>query len=456
MLTKSTLANWVAFAIAVLWFVNFRLVGQVYVSELALILVFLFMFQQHGRKLLAPIPKRILLFGLLWFFSQVVTDFVRATPIESLLKGWAAILFFLVDFSALYMLLGSNERRLKVFVWGVAFGGIIQPFISPSEYFEVDPWKFGFGMPVILASILIVTWASKKRLYVPIAGEFILLLLGLVSFYLNARSLGASVILTAMLLFIGRRRLFSGILHKRLNFFSVIAISAVSLTMLLATFVTYKWVGESGFLPENAQVKFESSQSSFFGPLGTILSGRIEIFASIHAVVDSPIIGHGSWAEDPKYRYFLYDVTELPGVERSEESLKQFIESADLIPAHSHLMQAWVWSGLLGAVFWVVILSIILKSLLNSIRNPGVLSMITVFICIKMGWDLLFSPFGSWLRFTWGWELVLIIMTYTIAQSVRSDRKELDHADTELESWSPPVRRIRLRCALSFAQRPLG
>ena len=100
------------------------------------------------------------------------------------------------------------------------------------------------------------------------------------------------------------------------------------------------------------------------------------------------------------------------------------IEKSNLIPTHSHLMQAWVWAGILGALFWFVVLIIIIKSLILSIRFRHELTMLTIFISIKLIWDLLFSPFSSIMRFRWGWELVLIVVAYGVAKGVAKYRQE--------------------------------
>ena len=108
-ITKSKFLDTLAFAIAILWFVYIRVVGNLYISELLLFVVFVVMFKRHGNLLFEPLPKRVLLFGLLWLFSQIVTDLVRLTEFTSLIKGWASIVFFLVGFAALYMLLSDNS-----------------------------------------------------------------------------------------------------------------------------------------------------------------------------------------------------------------------------------------------------------------------------------------------------------------------------------------------------------
>ena len=407
-ITKSNFLDTLAFTIAILWFVYIRVVGNLYLSELLLILVFILMFKSHGRKLSEPLPKQILLFGFLWLLSQVATDLIRLTPVESLMKGWASIIFFLIAFASMYMLFSDNVRRLKIFIIGYALAGILRCYISPPSYgFDVEPWKFGFGLPVTILTIFLIIWAIQKKIIIPVMGELSLLLLGGASIYMNARSLGGVIVMTALFLFMSRTGIFQNFFRRRLSIPKLIIFSTFGVLMIL---LSYQWAGESDILPESAQFKFELNKSSSFGVFGIILAGRNELLGSIPAVIDSPIIGHGSWAEDPKYRQYLYMVVSSLGVERDEEQLRRGIESRDSIPAHSHLMQSWVWAGLLGAVFWMFILKLIAKAAIDSIKFHNPLNMLILFVCIKAVWDLLFSPFSSEMRLLWAWELVLIVM----------------------------------------------
>jgi hypothetical protein len=411
--TKLNFLDTFAIAIAILWFVNVRVVGNLYISELLLFVVFVVMFKRHGHLLFEPLPKRILIFGLLWLFSQIATDLVRLTAFTSLLKGWASIVFFLVGFSSLHMLLSDNSRRLKLFIIAFALGGLLRCLIDPGYGFEGEPWKFGFGLPVMLLAIFLVIWGIEKRILMPFFGEVILLMMGGLSIYLNGRSIGGAIILAVLLFQFSKFRLFQKLFLVRMNPVKKIGLILVAAGTVFLVLVSYQWAGESQVLPEKAQYKYELNNSSSFGAFGLILGGRKEMLASIPAVIDSPIIGHGSWAEDPKYRAYLYRINTISGFDEDEDKLKRFIESKDSIPAHSHLMQSWVWAGLLGAIFWIVVLKIIADSAMASMRFPRAWTILILFISIKAMWDLLFSPFGSEMRLLWGWELVLLVTVLT-------------------------------------------
>ncbi len=82
-----------------------------------------------------------------------------------------------------------------------------------------------------------------------------------------------------------------------------------------------------GFLGEEAQKKNET-QSQSRG--GILIGGRPEILVSSQAVLDSPILGHGSWAKDPKYTDMLYDIEAEYDL---KPNLDEMVEAGgDLIP----------------------------------------------------------------------------------------------------------------------------
>jgi hypothetical protein len=413
-ITKLNVLDTLAIAIALLWFVYVRVVGNLYISELLLFVIFMVIFKRNGHLLFEPLPKRILFFGFLWLFSQILTDLVRLTAFESMLKGWGSIVFFLVGFSALYMLISGNSRRLKLFIIAFALGGLLQCLIEPGYGFEEEPWKFGYGFSVLLLVIFVVVWGIEKRILIPWLGEVILLMMGGLSIYLNGRALGGAMILAVLLFRFSKVRLFQQMFLVRSNLIKKIGLFFAVTGAVFLVLVSYQWAGESQILPEKAQYKYEFNKSSSLGPLGLILGGRSEMIASIPAVIDSPIIGHGSWAEGPKYRAYMYEIEAIFGVDKkSEDRLKGFVESKDSIPAHSHLMQSWVWAGLLGAIFWVVVLKIIVDSAIVSMRLPRAWSILILFVSVKAVWDILFSPFSSEMRLLWDWELILLLTVLT-------------------------------------------
>jgi hypothetical protein len=82
---------------------------------------------------------------------------------------------------------------------------------------------------------------------------------------------------------------------------------------------------------------------------------------------------------------------------------------SDLIPSHSHLLGAWVESGIVGAVFWCWVLWLTGGTLVRaSGREP--LFPFFAFIALLLIWNVFFSPYGADERFTATYFIYAIIL----------------------------------------------
>ncbi len=78
----------------------------------------------------------------------------------------------------------------------------------------------------------------------------------------------------------------------------------------------YAYLASSGQLGDKAQDKYEAQTR---GKFGILAGGRPEVLVSWRAVLDSPILGHGSWAEDSKYSEMLKDLQLEAGYTEDED-----------------------------------------------------------------------------------------------------------------------------------------
>lgn len=387
--------------------------GELYISEL-LFAAYLFCSINKFRLLSEPLPHKILLLGGLWLLSQIATDLIRDTPPENYLRGWAAIIFFLVDFCAVYIMARKKPDVVRVLVLGGALGAMLALLALPTNYSEAEPWKFGYGPPVTMLALLYLSTGNRyKAKY----GLVLLAMLGVLGVYLNARSLGGMTMLTAAILYLGQKPGFINYENQRRNPLKLVGIAAGVLISIFGILFVYQWTAESGYLPENVTEKYFMGKTKNAGLLGLLVGGRPEILISSQAVIDSPIIGHGSWAEDAKYAYMRYAVADKLGLNINEAYLKYSVESSNLIPTHSVLMQAWVWAGLLGAVFWLFVLRFITRKTFASFTISHALQPLVLFSGISGIWNLLFSPFGGGERISWAIVLVLIFIGSMMLES---------------------------------------
>jgi len=110
-----------AFLVSFLSFAHVNMIGELYLSEL-LFAVYLVFSANKLVFLSEPFPKKILLLGFLWLLSQIVTDLYRDSSLENYLRGWFAIIVFLVDFCAVYIMVRQKPSLLRIIILGNALG----------------------------------------------------------------------------------------------------------------------------------------------------------------------------------------------------------------------------------------------------------------------------------------------------------------------------------------------
>ena len=195
----------------------------------------------------------------------------------------------------------------------------------------------------------------------------------------------------------------------------------------VGTTQTYSYLAKRGALGDMAQEKYREQSR---GKFGLLIGGRPETLVSGRAVLDSPLLGHGSWAEDHKYSEMLADIEEEAGYV-DEENRGAVTGDNYLIPIHSFLMQAWVWAGLLGAVFWFYILYLNGKATLQLATEHPPLSPYLAYVFVLEFWNVPFSPFGSTERMD---QAILLVIICTLIESTSPLAAKLsEHSPTP--SW---------------------
>lgn len=370
-----------------------KVVGEIPGGELLLIPFAPILFVIHPKRILGTKRHvRILIFTGLWLVGQVVTDIYRHTAIVDWARADASIIALGLDFICLAGLLTHSERRKAIFAVSLAIGSLLSTKISPSAALDSYPWKFGYAFGVILLGVFICCHFYEKRQYL-IAG-FILAALIAINLAFDYRSPVLDLMITMTLLL--------PVIPERVGNFQLLPkIGSIQRIWVLACFaliggglasylVTH--LAESGVLGYNAQMKnAEQSQNKY----GILIGGRPEVLVSSRAVLDSPILGHGSWAKDVKYVDMLLDIQDKygVGVQVDPQEKEEVLEG--LIPAHSHLMTAWVWAGILGALYWAYVLGLTLKAIVRASLRPTRLTPLYVYVLVSFIWDILFSPLGA-------------------------------------------------------------
>ncbi|MBT4770601.1 MAG: hypothetical protein HOO00_08800 [Rhodospirillaceae bacterium] len=383
--------------IPALMFIEVRVIGRLFLSEMILAGLLPFLLLYRGRALFGFLPQSFLALAFFWLVSQVATDLYIGTPFSDLARGWAKIINTMINFMAIYLLTYGSRRRIDIFAFGVTIGYFLIYLFNPGEQMEEDPWKFGLGLAVTL---LFCNIASIKQIYrtglLPILCMLVPAALSLAQ---ASRSLaGISFLATVYVFFqfyIGGRQA-----KARLTPMKTVMLVAAAIGGVLVLLEVYGFVASQGLLGREAQYKYEMQSQ---GEFGILLGGRAEIFVSIQAISDSPIVGHGSWAKDPRYAAMLLKL-ENYGYEISSLSME-----SGLIPSHSHLFGAWVEAGILGAIFWLWVIFLIMGVMVKLSIVRESLSPLVAFAGLLLLWDVLFSPFGAERRILIPFYLVILM-----------------------------------------------
>jgi len=384
-------------------FIEVQFIGRLFLSEILLLCMLPSLLLVRGRLLFAPLPKKFILLGLAWLLSQIVTDIVRNTPFEDWSRGWSKIIFLLLNFSAIYLYLNGKEKRFFFFASGIALGQALIYFFNPNGYTEDDPWKFGYGMAITLLVVLASQIkVFKGRTFPP---SPIIFGVGILNFFMGFRSLGMICLLVAVYVAVKQSNLLG---RKRMGRNTIWLLLLWGIFMVYGITALYGYSVNEGWLGDDALQKY-SVQSS--GNLGILLGGRAEILASSQAIIDSPVIGHGSWAKDRKYADLLAYALSQQGYDNASQS------KVDLIPTHSYMIGAWVEAGIVGAVFWLWALMLTARALLATYNSNTVLLPLTAFVAFNLIWDIPFSPFGALARVYAAYYLALMMFVLTLPNS---------------------------------------
>ena len=390
------------FLAGLLKFVQLPIVGTLYLTEVLLALLLVLFLPSRGRLLKARLPGTFILLLTAWLLAQIVTDVIRGTTFQDYSRGWGMIAFALINFCALYLTMAEKPKRVVLFVAGLAGGQIAGYFVAPGEYALAYPWKFGYGMGInwilVLLAVGLMTRLQARR-----TAGLVLLGIAAVNIAFDFRSAAGTAFLAACVLFAQQRHR-TGHTRKRLPRWRYLMLGMIGLLGAGAILQIYEYSVQKGWAGENARAKYERQTG---GDFGLLLSGRGEILASSIAVIDSPLVGHGSWAKDCKYTSLYTEIRERAGHNVGQE------KDISLITAHSHLVGRWVQGGPVGAIVWLWVLRIAARGLMTLDAARHRYSPLIAFFAIALIWDVLFSPFNGFTRFMTPFYIVVIMISIT-------------------------------------------
>ncbi|HXM94769.1 MAG TPA: hypothetical protein VOA64_11065 [Candidatus Dormibacteraeota bacterium] len=380
------------FVVPLLQVMEIQMAGVLLLSDLALLVAFPIALARRLERLRQrPVPT-ILTLGVFWLVSQIVTDLVRNTSPEDYLRGWTKICFVLVNFTVVWLVVCRSQRRFILYGVGLALGTMLDVSIHPSHDALNSPWKFGIGIPITMLVAMLAAHSSKHRylgILLPLTA------LAIVHAFQDFRILAVICFISAIYsLFLTSAK------REQPGRFRLAMLALMIAGGVVAFTLVYSHLADQGVFGEYAQRKLEAQS----GEGGLLLGGRGEVLASWQAILDSPLLGHGSWARDPSYSAILADRRAELGYKRFQGGKKD-----DLIPTHSYIFGSWVDAGIAGGMFWLFILAFTVHTIMNPSGTEPLLP-VFAFAGLMLTWDILFSPLGTPTRFVAPYFMVAMVV----------------------------------------------
>ena len=399
-----------AFLIPCFIFIEFKFIGRIFAPEVIVAFAFPFLLGLYGGKLRHRPQSTFFLLASLWLASLIVSDLINDSDFRDYSRGWAKTAVTVIEFTTIFILLSGGRRRLVLFLFGFAAGGFLDYWLTPSLAAAAQPWKFGLADPTMVLTFMI--FAVVPFLRRPSVTVFLALGLSVLNLSLGYRSFGGVCFLLAM--YMASMGLFGqakrtttargGI--RRLMFFLVgAAISGA------AVLYGYGFAAGNGLFGEEAQWIYELQGGD---PWNIVKYGRTEILVAFSAILDSPLIGFGSWAKNPAYADLYLEYRQFG------EGIPEWILETGTIPVHSYFFAGWLEAGILGAVFWGWVLYTVIRSLIDVWWNRDPYAVLIAFLGIELLWDIVFSPFGANARLEFAYRFaILVLFTFSAVSKPR-------------------------------------
>lgn len=375
--------------------------GKLGISEFAMLLCAPFVFVKNYTMFRRDGSLYFFILAILWLIGAIYVDVSTHNNFRFMMRGIAVPMVVFANSACIYVLLRKNFDNLKWFLLGSAISGVVSIFVFQQGMAGDLAAEYGLEAGVERMVSYKLFWVNQFTtwLVLPIAGWYLkvpkmysivaLSFLAVFDLVTGGRSAFLCTIISLMfILVIGKSQKSVRALKKHM-----VTLVVILLACAYVGKAVYKWAATSGLMGEYEERKYEG-QAAQKSALSMLMTGRSEFFIGLMAVIDKPIIGHGSCAID-NHGYIL-DFASKYG---TNEGLMELVKRRDkygvrTIPAHSHIVNYWLWHGIFACLFWVAVFVLSIKTLF---RRMHVVMPWTGYFATGIPiflWDIFFSPFG--------------------------------------------------------------
>jgi hypothetical protein len=297
--------------------------------------------------------------------AYIVSDLYMHSSGRDMARGWGRLFFVAVDLLAVVYLLGRSPRN---FLWMLAgqMAGEVAAVLAFGALFD-DMWKFGFGVPVTYAVVLLASLAGRAAVATAAAA------LGALHLVLDFRSAGGLCLLlaagTALQLLPVRARRFA------------LPAGAVAAAALLAAVLAVTRPAADAHRGTRSDIDRSSM-----------------LRAAAEAFRDSPLLGQGSWfSRSQVYDQFLL----IRDAAAREAGIGGFAgpndADTDKIALHSQILVALAEGGLFGGAFFFVFGAGLVSALARLVFRPSWrrADPAVMLYLLFAAWHLAMSPFSG-------------------------------------------------------------
>jgi O-antigen ligase len=346
--------------------------GEIVLSLFGILILLNRFFPSPNRStvqmLSSPILQQSLIALSITFFGYFISDWHAHSSTADCLRGWARLVFLILDIVALCCVSIQNRWNLWWFSIGLGVGGVIRSIII-GDIFNPENWK-GLFSPAISLLLLICTS--------PIPNQYILAgligLFGLVNVLLDARILALQCLVVSAITWVKIKNV------TRIPIKKILISLGIAFLLLLTVY-------------SHTEGQYASRRD---GSNVTRLAGYQ---VAVKAILESPVLGYGSWAKNKEYANEYIDLIKLsyPAPLR----LKLYQETA-YIPAHSQIVQAWIEGGIFGIAFFLWYGYRLIWGFMFLVNQPFYNRFFPLFLfnVVTAFWHFLASPFASGHRIT--------------------------------------------------------
>ena len=340
-----------------------NVIGELYSTEIAIFVsaMVILIFKKQPLQIDVKLFFKYLLFGFLLLIGYMISDLIGQTPVNMYLRGWGRVALLLTDMIAMTVIFGVQRNTIIWFFLGMAIGNISILLITGQ--LNMNTFKFYWALPIIQIICCIFPLFSIRLT------SLALISVGLTYILFDYRSAGAVAIINGSMLFLNSRKNFTQIKILPLLIIGGLAALAIKSTL------------------EITSDKLETRRAT------SSVSRFTAIKIGTQAIIDSPLIGNGSWGNNTeKYARALYEETK-----DEMRKLGQHVEKGSIFVSHSQIIQGWMEGGLLAASFFIFYGYWLIKSAqLVLLRMPANRYTALYGFNLLLGlWHLFMSPFNG-------------------------------------------------------------